>query len=626
VLKNPLRSVEAWEKAIQRVKKLGVCGLDCETTGLDPWVDQICMIQMAIPNYSANPEVDLVHPQGKSVVCGTNSTVYLLNLNRKDIQHYLPGLVSIIEDAKVQVITHNGIFEQKMLRQAWGKRINAKNLFDTMLVSQLVTAGDYVPKSQMAKWSEKHHVKQAEVNKKVVFLNEMDQEIRLQEKVKAIAGQNEKIYYLGHQLRDLALRHLGVVLDKTFQTHDWSGEVSSAMLKYAAYLVLLAERENVLTPDRSSFIFWNDNIEKEDRFLLSTSKDVIKRVESRLPLASPLKSFIQNLLKYRGIKSRIDGVDAYIKRIHPETNKLHTSLKQLNPFGVGRFSASNPNLQQVSHEADIRDLFIAGPGRKLLIADYSAIEMRIMAELSEDKTLLKAFEEKRDVHEFTAANMTEKAMGSVTKEERQAAKAVNFGLIYGISAYGLMVYAENSFGVRMTLEEAEIASKTFFKLYSGVKQWQEFESKQQYENNFEVFHSHSYSLGYFNEKRPSTATFDERLRVFPQEQKRAIKTGRPYVSKVGPVTELYNTPDQGCGASIIKLAMANIYGKLFAKGWDDVLLIMTLHDELVVSAPEDKAEIVKGLLKDAMVNAWKAIIKKTPIEVTTAIGDSWGAK
>ncbi len=718
-----------WEQALWQVRGAKKCGLDFETTGLDPWLDEIRLIQLAIPRYGGQQRNQLVKDNGLEPVNGTSAIVYVLDIKEFNQDEILPGLVELMESSNIQVITHNGVFEQKMLRQQWKKRVNARNLFDTMLASQLATAGDYIPESQMEDWCQRNGICKETVDKKTMFVDLNKQEIYFEVDTKMIYGKRVKVYYPTHRLRDLAYRHLGVLLDKSHQKDNWEQEISEEMIRYAALdaaiLIPLAEilsnllyknevletaqiefdclpataeiewagvpfnaaetrrlqkqekqklllleqaiqsevkdlgfvpppkkgnkqtagllnlnsyvdlkaclqwfgdREKVLSQDGSQFDFFNKETQQREVFPVVSNKSVIYRVEGRLPEGSQLKKFIQRLGEYRSLKSRIDGLESYLGKIHSETNRLHTSLRQLNPLGVGRFSASNPNLQQVSHDEDIRGLFNPGEGEKLISGDYSAIEMAIMAELSEDKTLLKAFNDGLDVHSYTAANLTGKAIEEVGRDERQAAKAVNFGLIYGMSAAGLREYAENSYGVRMTQDEADLAKEKFFQIYDGVASWQKQESQYQFENRFGVFHQHNFTKGYCFEWRPGTAALCGRVRVFPKEQKEARKSGKPYVAKVGAVTELYNTPDQGTGANIIKLAMAKVYHKLVVKGWEDVYLIITLHDELVLEAPADKAEHVKELLLEAMAEAWQQIITSTPIEISAAVGDSWAVK
>lgn len=205
-------------------------------------------------------------------------------------------------------------------------------------------------------------------------------------------------------------------------------------------LRLLAERENLLVGDKL--------VAGGEEFPLESRDETLSRLVARLPEGSILRRFAGELKAYRAAKKRADFLRRWLEYLHPADDRLHPDLRQINPQGVGRFSASNPNLQQAPRGSEIRALFKPPEGRKLVVADYSAIEMRIMCQLSGDQTMRQAFREGVDIHKFTAGKMAGKSPEEVTKEERQAAKAFNFGLIYGMQGKTLQNYAEVSYGVK----------------------------------------------------------------------------------------------------------------------------------------------------------------------------------
>lgn len=280
----------------------------------------------------------------------------------------------------------------------------------------------------------------------------------------------------------------------------------------------------------------------------------------------------------------------YLQWRHPKTGRIHPEYRQLNRNGVGRFSAANPNIQQVPRDPRFRRMFAAPEGRALVIADYSAIEMRIMAWLSRDRVLVEVFRTGADPHRRTAALVLGKSEDEVTKGERQLAKSLNFGLIYGMSARGLQQYAESSYGVSMTYWEAQEFRRRFFEVYRGVAEWhhrQDAEARRK------------------------------------REVRTASGRARRWATQQMPSTELFNTPDQGTGADILKRAMARLKPRLMALGTE---LVASVHDELVAECPEDKAEEVAAVMKEEMTAAGAEFIDPVPVEVEVAVGRTWADK
>ncbi|MEW5934682.1 MAG: DNA polymerase, partial [Bacillota bacterium] len=383
-------------------------------------------------------------------------------------------------------------------------------------------------------------------------------------------------------------------------------------------LRLLAEREGVLVGQKLAVSGEELDLDSRDETLF--------RLVARLSEGSVLREFAAALRAYRGAKKRADFLRQWLGFLHPADDRLHPDLRQINPQGVGRFSARNPNLQQAPRGSDIRSLFRAPAGRKLVVADFSAIEMRIMARLSGDRNLLVAFREGADVHRRTAAAIAGKAEEEVTAEERQAAKACGFGLIYGMTAETLRLYAETSYGVKMTPEEAEAAREAFFRAYPAVAAWHRRQDRRPYEDGFEKFWRHDAARGFYAEKRPCVRTLCGRLRVWPTVERERREGNGTYLRKAGSFTELYNTPDQGTGADIIKSAMAQVYRELLARGWEDVRLIACVHDELVLEAPEALAAEAAALLKECMERAGAEILTPVPVVVEVGAGNTWADK
>lgn len=714
--------VSAWERALAEARAAGICGVDSETTGLDLLVNRIRLIQLAVPRYPAGVR-RLVRQDGKGPEAGSAATVYVVDLFALPDAHRtaaLEGLAALIADPGVVKIGHNAKFDLAFLRRALGRRLLVEGLFDTMLASQLCTAGDFIPGGQWEKWWSERGLRPAK--------NEHGQELttKLLDPHGHVLGfehdnqKDIKPFYPTHSLQQLAHRHLEVWLEKQYQASDWHGELTPAQVQYAAWdaavllplheilsrllrlnrlervagiefscipavaevelagmpfdaprarellrqaeaeaarqreaLVALAEgmgfrprpKKNTkkipgfnpdsgldcvdclrLLAEKEGVLVQKKLVVGGEEFDLDSRDETLSRLAARLPEGSALREFAAALRAYRAAKKRADFLRQWLGSLHTADDRLHPDLRQINPQGVGRFSAKSPNLQQVPRGSEARALFRAPEGRKLVVADYSAIEMRIMARLSGDRNLLAAFQAGTDVHRRTAAAIAGKAEEEVTAKERQAAKACGFGLIYGMTAETLRLYAETSYGVKMTPEEAEAAREAFFRAYPAVAAWHRRQDRRGYEDGFERYWRHDAARGFFQEKRPCVRTLCGRLRVWPTVERERREGNGTYLRKAGSFTELYNSPDQGTGADIIKLAMGYLYRELLARGWEDAYLTACVHDELVLEAPEALAAEAAAVLKECMERAGAEVLAPVPVGVELAVGDTWGDK
>jgi len=207
--------------------------------------------------------------------------------------------------------------------------------------------------------------------------------------------------------------------------------------------------------------------------------------------------------------------------------------------------------------------------------------------------------------------MAGKLPGEVTKEERQAAKAVNFGLLYGAGPGRLLDSARYEYGVEMSEQEAKTARETFFSTYPGIAAWHKKQKNQQHLPGTHWFHL--WDKGFIAKKLVGVRTASGRKRVWP------VYAGHTTAT----VTRLFNTPDQGAGADIIKAALADFYRALLDEQWKGVALIATVHDEIVVEAPEDIAESIAARLVETMEAAGNKFISPVPVAAESTIGDSW---
>ncbi len=292
---------------------------------------------------------------------------------------------------------------------------------------------------------------------------------------------------------------------------------------------------------------------------------------------------IQELLTIRSEKKIIDKLKEL--KQYTKNNRVYSEFKQIGAQ-TGRMSSMRPNLQNITRE--LRVLFRGLGEKQLIVADYSQIELRIAAEYTNDENMIRAFQEDKDLHKLTASIITGKPYEEVSKEERQMAKAINFGLIYGISPRSLREYAKNTYGVEISLKDAQEFQYRFFEYYKGFKKWHE-EVK-------EYLHNH---------------------------QKIEVQTllGRRVVAY--RFTDAVNYPIQGTGSDILKIAVA-FFGK--KKEGINANIVNLVHDEIIIETDKSDLEKAKNLLAESMKKAGEILLKKVPVKFDLSEVETWADK
>ena len=320
----------------------------------------------------------------------------------------------------------------------------------------------------------------------------------------------------------------------------------------------------------------------------STAEDVLEELAGSYTLP-------KLILEYRGIaKLRSTYADKLPTQINPATGRVHTSYHQA-VAQTGRLSSTDPNLQNIPIRTPegrrIRQAFIAPPGHLLVAADYSQVELRIMAHLSGDASLIAAFEADRDIHQATAAEVFGLPLAEVTAEQRRSAKAINFGLIYGMSAFGLA----RQLGIGRG--EAQQYVDLYFERYPGVKAYMDRTRERAREDGFveTVFGRRLY-----------LADIRSRNRALQQYAERSA----------------INAPMQGTAADLIKLAMIEVDRWCAGEGRGDARLIMQVHDELVLEVREGAVERVTEAVRERMVAAGRGALR-VPLKVDVGRGANW---
>ena len=326
--------------------------------------------------------------------------------------------------------------------------------------------------------------------------------------------------------------------------------------------------------------------------LVKTPKGQPSTNEEALEAIADQHELPRVILEYRGLaKLRSTYTDKLPEMVNPDTGRVHTSYHQAGA-ATGRLSSSDPNLQNIPIRTDdgrrIRRAFVAPPGRKLVACDYSQIELRIMAHLSQDPGLVRAFESGADVHRATAAEVFGRKLEDVTGNERRAAKAINFGLMYGMSAFGLA----RQLGIGRG--EAQDYIALYFSRYPGVRDYMERTREQARER------------GYVE------TVFGRRLYL------EYIRAGNQ-AQRAGAERAAINAPMQGTAADIIKRAMISVDGWLAAHR-DRALMILQVHDELVFEADES---FVPTLVEEAGRLMASAAQLSVPLVVDSGTGNNW---
>ena len=386
----------------------------------------------------------------------------------------------------------------------------------------------------------------------------------------------------------------GIALDIDFLNH-MSNELQTRLdeLENKIY-EHVGERFNINSTQQLSNAIFNrlkltppDRTRRTEAGNYSTSAEVLESLQGKHPV-------VDLLLEYRELsKLKSTYLDALPGQVNPKTGRVHTSYNQAGSV-TGRIASSDPNLQNIPIRTElgrqVRQAFIATPGFILLSVDYSQVELRIAAHMSNDQAMLAAFRADQDIHTATAAAILGKTLDKVTKDERRHAKAINFGLLYGMSAYGLTRTSD------LTLAEAEDFVEAYFKQFPGVK-------------------------GYLDNMRRLAAkqgyveTLLGRRRYFP-----GLKSGGNQQTRAREEREAINAPIQGTAADIMKIAMARVSSALKENELSGHMLLQ-VHDELVLECPQKELKKTAQIVRTMMENAYNLVI---PLKTEARHGHDWG--
>ena len=584
---NLINNAEELKAAVEEMKSLAVIGADCETSDLDPYKGELRLIQIAtsptavkiidlrkFPNPKENPDLDCL----RDLLYATRPTKVL----------------------------HNAKFDAKWLKLRLGAELGG--IFDTLLASQILAAGDTdkrhnladvtydtlgeeLDKSQqISDWSaDELSASQLEYAAKDAAIV-----LRIREKMldrlksEGLIHVSKLEFDCVQPIAELELA--GIFLDK----QRWLEQLQKVKKEQAIVADQLQDLLAGSVMQGSLFAGVRDNVNIDSHVELSAA---LKRLGVPLPDSTrnwqlePLANdypVIKKLLEYRTIQKAITSYgENILEYINPITGRIHADFRQIGA-PTGRMACTNPNIQQVPHGEEYRRCFRAPEGRKFVIADFSQIELRILADFTGDPGFVDAFNSGADLHRATAAQIFNVAPEAVTGEQRSFAKRINFGVVYGIGAQRV----SNLTGI--SVDEARQLLSKYFATYRRLDAWlREAAIKATRERQARTVAGRLARFRFDPEDRQSVSL--------------AERNGK-------------NTPIQGSSADIFKRALRLLHEELRGTSACPVNVV---HDEIVVETDAGEAVQIAKKVEKAMCNAGEEYVKKVPITVESVISDEW---
>ncbi len=589
-----INTIADLDKLIKRMSAAGAFAFDTETTSLDPMSAQLVGISL-----SPAPAEAYYIPVGHTG---------LEPIGQLPLEEVIEHLKSPLEDAKLAKLAHNGKYDMAMLAE-YG--VGVQNLtFDTMVAAYLLgeksmglknlafskLAIEMTPISDLIGSGAKTvPMSQVEIARAAGYAcADADMTLRLA----AIFEPELRQQGLWRLFAEVELPLVPVLMAMERNGVALDGDLLKRMSERLGEQLVKVEKEiydnvghqfNINSPQQLSTVLFEElklAPARKTKGGYSTGASVLEELLGIHPI-------IELILDYRQLsKIKSTYIDALPSLINPKTGRVHTSFNQTRT-ATGRLSSSEPNLQNIPVRGElgkeVRQAFIAPPGSHLLAADYSQIDLRCLAHLSQDKSLLAAFRHDEDIHSATAAQVFGVDPSKVTPDMRRVAKTVNFGVIYGMSDYGL----EQATG--LSREEAAGFITAYFEKYPGVKQYLEStKEKARKEGYVQTILGRRRSIPEINSQNRQVREAAERMAI--------------------------NMPVQGTSADIIKVAMVNLAREI-AKRRLGSKMILQVHDELIFEVPQEEREEMQRLAPELMSTAMTLSV---PLKVAIKSGQNWG--
>ncbi len=570
--------------AVEALKPHKVLSVDTETSGLDPYDSLLLLVQVASPE-----------------MC------YIIDGQKTNLALLKP----LLENSDYLKILQNAKFDYEMLKIQAG--IELVNIYDTMLAEKLLTAGRGVP-TNLAALTKKYLGEVMDKSVRKTFYGSTTSAVNMSAEQLAYAAKDAMVLFriYADQLVQLKKEKLHGVADLEFKCVAAVGDMELAgcrldTVKWRKILSDVAVKRDIVRSElmemlpsgaaRQSSMFGGDeyliNLNSGPQIIAEFGRlGIVLEDTSEATLNKHNHPVVKKLLDYRSLEKTLGSFgEGLLALIHKKTNRIHPDFSQYGA-DTGRFSCSNPNVQQIPATSDFRACFVPEEGYKLVTSDYSQAELRILAELSQDEAFLKAFATGGDLHILAASQMFNIPPEDVTKDQRSQAKAINFGLAYGMGSQGLAVR------INKTVEEAGELINAYFKAFNGVARWLKEAGRE------------SVRLGY-----SPTPLGRKRYYELPASDDPDYRRKVSEIERRGK-----NAPIQGCNADMTKIALVFLHQSL--KKYD-ARVVNTVHDEIVVEVREDQAEEVCQLVEAEMIRAGREILKEVSIKADAKVGDYW---
>ncbi|MEA3337991.1 MAG: DNA polymerase I [Chloroflexota bacterium] len=598
-------SDEGLERLVAMLQDAQLIAFDTETTGTDAQTAELVGISFA---WAEGESVYVPVGHKDSGAGESGETAQQLALDR-----VISALKPVLEDPRIEKAAHNAEYDLTMLGR-YGIQVSGP-LFDTMIAEWLINPGSMNLGLKNLTW-QRLGVEMTAIS---ALLGSGRNQITMDlVPMAAAAGYAaadtdmtwQLVSILREELEALALTDLfrnlemplvpvlvdmqaaGIGLDADY-LHEMSNRLRKRLVEIEEQIhQLVGYRFNINSTQQLSDVLFGTlglptrGLKRTKSGHYSTAAGVLEGFRGQHPV-------IDLILEQRQLTKLLNTyVDALPQMVNPQTGRVHTSFNQTGAE-TGRISSSNPNLQNIPIRTElgrqIRRAFVAEPGTVLLAADYSQVELRILAHISEDRNMLAAFRAGEDIHRSTAARIYDVPLDQVTSEQRSIAKMVNFATSYGVSAFGLSRRTD------LSRAEAQAFLDTYFATYPGIRGY--------VDETIAAAREHGY-----------VETLLGRRRYFP-----ALKGGRRGNEQQRAERAAINHPIQGTAADIIKIAMIRLHGELQERGLRSRMLLQ-VHDELVLEVPEEELAEVVPLVRETMEEAYRLDV---PLQVDAKVGPNW---
>lgn len=575
-----IRTPDELREAARQLSAEPFIGFDTETTGLSPHNSRIRLMQLATPQ-----------------------TSFVIDIFQFPVNQLAPVLEVLAAEHPIKV-AHNAKFDAQFVLKNFGVRLGG--IFDTYLASILITAGEdnvrqnleavaqrhldiQLDKSQqMSNWGgplSDAQLEYAAIDAQVMLplrkkLDALIQEMQLQ---RVAAIEFDLINTMA------AMELAGIFLD----ANCWRAQAARVQVEYDR---LAAELKRELSPPAPQLSLFETarsdiNLDSPAQIKEALGRLGIKVEGTREWMLHKLAAehpVIERLLEYRGLSKSLSAYGlSMLEYINPTTGRVHANFRQI-AAPTGRMGCTAPSLQQIPHAREYRECFRAPEGRKFVVADFSQIEMRILADISQDEALISAFSSNADLHRTTASQMLGVPLDQVTPQQRAQAKGLNYGLVYGMGAEGL------SARINTSVAEAETLIKKYFAAYPGVARWLNNAAETAIKDG-------------------RTRSAAGRLWVF-----RVDTTDRAQLAQLRRLGK--NAPIQGTASDIFKRAMKLVDDALMGT---DAQIVHSIHDEVIVECDAKIAEETTQRVSDAMIAGGKEFLTRVPVLVDAKVLDNW---